>query len=52
MVILGSQTYLYALRTESNVDLLSLMPSHHHLEIGQRTGIRLDLQDLQIYRSR
>lgn len=36
--------FLYTLRLDSGERLLSLVPSHHDHAIGQRIGIRLDLE--------
>ncbi|MBL8520903.1 MAG: ABC transporter ATP-binding protein [Betaproteobacteria bacterium] len=35
--------FLYALRLPSGAKILSLVPSHHNHEIGQRIGIRMEI---------
>jgi iron(III) transport system ATP-binding protein len=35
--------FLYTLRLDSGARLLSLVPSHHNHAIGERIGIRLDV---------
>ena len=41
----GTST-LYTLRLESGAELLALAPSHIDLDVGARTGLRLDLEHL------
>jgi iron(III) transport system ATP-binding protein len=38
----GAQ-FLYTLRLDSGEDVLSLVPSHHNHAIGERIGVRLDI---------
>ncbi len=35
--------FLYALKLPSGARILSLVPSHHNHEIGQRIGIRMEI---------
>jgi iron(III) transport system ATP-binding protein len=41
--------FLYTLRLDSGERLLSLVPSHHDHAIGQRIGIRLDLEHVVVF---
>ena len=34
---------LYTLRTDGGARVLSMMPSHHNHRLGERIGIRLDM---------
>ncbi len=36
--------FLYSLRLDSGEDVLSLVPSHHNHAIGERIGLRLELE--------
>jgi iron(III) transport system ATP-binding protein len=42
--------FLYTLRLSSGARVLSLVPSHHDHAIGERIGIRLDLDHLVMFR--
>ena len=42
--------FLYTLKLPSGVRLLCLAPSHHAHALGQRIGIRLDSDDLMVFR--
>lgn len=42
--------FLYSLRLSSGARVLSLVPSHHDHAIGERIGIRLDLDHLVMFR--
>ncbi len=42
--------FLYTLRLDSGTQVLSLVPSHHNHAIGERIGIRLDLDHVVAYR--
>ncbi len=35
--------FLYTLRLDSGEDVLSLVPSHHNHAVGERIGVRLEL---------
>jgi iron(III) transport system ATP-binding protein len=41
---------LYTLRLASNVDVLSLVPSHHNHALGEAIGIRLDVDHVIAFR--
>ncbi len=41
--------FLYTLRLDSGERLLSLVPSHHDHAVGQRIGIRLDLEHVVVF---
>lgn len=41
--------FLYTLRLDSGERLLSLVPSHHDHSVGQRIGIRLDLEHVVVF---
>ncbi|MGQ0528757.1 MAG: ABC transporter ATP-binding protein [Panacagrimonas sp.] len=41
--------FLYTLRLESGHEVLSLVPSHHDHAVGQRIGIRLDVEHLIVF---
>ncbi len=43
--------FLYTLRLASGAELLSLVPSHHNHAIGERIGIRLDVDHVVAFRS-
>ena len=43
--------FLYTLRLESGAEVLSLVPSHHNHAIGERIGIRLDVDHVVAFRS-
>jgi iron(III) transport system ATP-binding protein len=43
--------FLYTLRLASGRELLSLVPSHHNHAIGERIGIRLDVDHVVGFRS-
>lgn len=42
--------FLYTLRLDSGARVLSLVPSHHNHAIGERIGIRLELDHVVAYR--
>ncbi len=42
---------LYTLRLESGVEVLSLVPSHHDHAIGERIGIRLDVDHVVAFKT-
>ncbi|MBP6901654.1 MAG: ABC transporter ATP-binding protein [Burkholderiaceae bacterium] len=42
--------FLYTLRLASGAQLLSLVPSHHNHAIGERIGIRLDVDHVVAYK--
>jgi iron(III) transport system ATP-binding protein len=42
---------LYTLRLESGVDVLSLVPSHHNHAIGEKIGIRLDVDHVVAFKT-
>jgi hypothetical protein len=42
---------LYSLRLESGVEVLSLVPSHHNHAIGERIGIRLDVDHVVAFKT-
>jgi iron(III) transport system ATP-binding protein len=42
--------FLYTLRLPSGATVLSLVPSHHNHAIGERIGIRLELDHVVAYR--
>jgi iron(III) transport system ATP-binding protein len=42
--------FLYTLRLDSGATVLSLVPSHHNHEIGERIGIRLELDHVVAYK--
>jgi iron(III) transport system ATP-binding protein len=41
--------FLYTLRLPSGVQVLSLVPSHHDHAIGERIGIRLDVDHVVVF---
>jgi len=41
--------YLYTLRLPGDADVLCLAPSHHNHQIGEKIGIRLELEHLVIF---
>ena len=41
--------FLYTLALDDGTRLLSLVPSHHDHAIGQRIGIRLDLEHVVVF---
>jgi iron(III) transport system ATP-binding protein len=41
--------FLYTLRLESGVRVLSLVPSHHDHAVGERIGIRLDVDHVVVF---
>jgi iron(III) transport system ATP-binding protein len=43
--------FLYTLRLASGAEVLSLVPSHHNHAIGERIGIRLDVDHVVAFRS-
>ena len=43
--------FLYTLRLDSGAEVLSLVPSHHNHAIGERIGIRLDVDHVVAFRS-
>ncbi len=43
--------FLYTLRLDSGTELLSLVPSHHNHAIGERIGIRLDVEHVIAFRA-
>ena len=43
--------FLYTLRLDSGAEVLSLVPSHHNHAIGERIGIRLDVEHVIAFRS-
>jgi len=43
--------FLYTLRLESGAEVLSLVPSHHNHAIGERIGIRLDVDHVVAFRT-
>ena len=46
----GSE-FLYTLRLASGAEILSLVPSHHNHAIGERIGIRLDVDHVVAFRT-
>jgi iron(III) transport system ATP-binding protein len=42
--------FLYTLRLESGAEVLSLVPSHHNHSIGEKIGIRLDVDHVVTFR--
>ncbi|WP_300451460.1 ABC transporter ATP-binding protein [Accumulibacter sp.] len=42
---------LYTLRLASGVDVLSLVPSHHNHAVGERIGIRLDVDHVVAFKT-
>jgi iron(III) transport system ATP-binding protein len=42
--------FLYTLRLPSGARVLSLVPSHHNHAIGERIGIRLDVDHVVAFR--
>lgn len=42
-------TILYALRLDNGEQVQALVPSHHRHDLGQRIGIRQDVEDLVIF---
>jgi iron(III) transport system ATP-binding protein len=42
---------LYSLRLASGVEVLSLVPSHHDHAIGERIGIRLDVDHVVAFKT-
>jgi len=42
---------LYSLRLDSGVEVLSLVPSHHNHAIGERIGIRLDVDHVVAFKT-
>ncbi len=43
--------FLYTLRLTSGMRVLSLVPSHHNHAIGERIGIRLDVDHVVVFRN-
>ncbi|MBI3525212.1 MAG: ABC transporter ATP-binding protein [Betaproteobacteria bacterium] len=43
--------FLYTLKLPSGVRVLSLVPSHHNHAIGEKIGIRLDVDHVVVFRS-
>ncbi|MBX3677531.1 MAG: ABC transporter ATP-binding protein [Rhodocyclaceae bacterium] len=43
--------FLYTLKLPSGVRLLSLVPSHHNHDIGEKIGIRLDVDHVVVFRN-
>jgi iron(III) transport system ATP-binding protein len=43
--------FLYTLRLASGAEVLSLVPSHHDHAIGERIGIRLDVDHVVAFRN-
>jgi iron(III) transport system ATP-binding protein len=43
--------FLYTLRLPSGMRVLSLVPSHHNHAIGEKIGIRLDVDHVVVFRS-
>lgn len=43
--------FLYTLRLPSGVRVLSLVPSHHNHAIGEKIGIRLDVDHVVVFRN-
>jgi len=43
--------FLYTLRLPSGMRVLSLVPSHHNHAIGERIGIRLDVDHVVVFRN-
>ncbi|MBP6655692.1 MAG: ABC transporter ATP-binding protein, partial [Propionivibrio sp.] len=43
--------FLYTLRLASGAEILSLVPSHHNHAIGERIGIRLDVDHVVAFRT-
>jgi iron(III) transport system ATP-binding protein len=41
--------FLYTLRLASGVQVLSLVPSHHDHAVGERIGIRLDVDHVVVF---
>jgi iron(III) transport system ATP-binding protein len=41
--------FLYTLRLASGAQILSLVPSHHNHAIGERIGIRLDVDHVIVF---
>jgi len=44
--------FLYTLKLDSGAELLSLVPSHHNHAIGERIGIRLDVEHVIAFRAK
>ena len=42
--------FLYTLRLQSGICVLSLVPSHHNHAIGESIGIRLDVDHVVVFR--
>ena len=42
--------FLYTLRLDSGATVLSLVPSHHNHGIGERIGIRLEIDHVVAYK--
>jgi iron(III) transport system ATP-binding protein len=42
---------LYTLRLDSGIEVLSLVPSHHNHALGERIGIRLDVDHVVAFRT-
>ena len=42
--------FLYTLKLPSGHDVLSLVPSHHNHAIGEKIGIRLDVDHVVVFR--
>ena len=42
---------LYTLRLSSGAQVLSLVPSHHNHAIGEKIGIRLDVDHVVVFRN-
>lgn len=40
---------LFTLRTSNGERILSLVPSHHNHEVGEKLGIRVDVEDLVLF---
>ncbi|MFY8063025.1 MAG: TOBE domain-containing protein, partial [Usitatibacteraceae bacterium] len=43
---------LYTLRLDSGTQLLSLVPSHHNHELGQKIGIRTEIDHVVAFPAR
>ena len=43
--------FLYTLKLPSGVRVLSLVPSHHNHDIGEKIGIRLDVDHVVVFRN-
>jgi len=42
--------FLYTLRLDSGTTVLSLVPSHHNHAVGERIGIRLEIDHVVAYK--